>query len=150
MWCKRGLRTLRYLVYPRARKSRYVRRMIVECGCRESIDYASDLTTPTLDQYRFFSVKRCSQLWLWLDCNCDKTVTVMQLRRLCDDRTSCDCDYYATATKPVNHPVTFLSYFYLLLTYDQLWAASLIGRNAVMWRWSLSYDQRVTVDRVSL
>ena len=30
------------------------------------------------------------------------------------------------------------------------WAASLSGRNAVTWRWSLSNDQRVTVDRVSL
>ena len=36
----------------------------------------------------------------------------------------------------------------ILLLYDQLWAASLIGWNAVMWRWSLSNDQRVTVDRV--
>ena len=32
-------------------------------------------------------------------------------------------------------------------SYDQLWAASLTGQNAVTWRWSLSNDQRVTVDR---
>ena len=36
------------------------------------------------------------------------------------------------------------------LSYDQISAASLIGRNAVTWRWSLSNDQPVTVDRVSL
>ena len=36
------------------------------------------------------------------------------------------------------------------LSYDQLWAASLTGQNAVTWRWSLSNDQRVTVDLVSL
>ena len=32
------------------------------------------------------------------------------------------------------------------LSYDQLWASSLLGRNAVTWRWSLSYDQYITVD----
>ena len=33
-----------------------------------------------------------------------------------------------------------------LLSYDQLWAASLIGRNAVQWRWALSFH-RFTVTR---
>jgi len=33
------------------------------------------------------------------------------------------------------------------LSYDQLWAASLIGRNAVTWRWTLSYVHRFTVTR---
>jgi len=41
------------------------------------------------------------------------------------------------------------SMLHVRLSYDQLWAASLIGRNAVTWRLSLSNDQRVTVDRVS-
>ena len=33
------------------------------------------------------------------------------------------------------------------LSYDQLWAASLIGPNAVTWRWALSYVHRFTVTR---
>ena len=47
----------------------------------------------------------------------------------------------------MSHSLTCIIY---ILSYDQLWAASLIGRNAITWRWSLSNDQRVTVDRVSL
>jgi len=33
-----------------------------------------------------------------------------------------------------------------LLSYDQLWAASLIGRNAVTWRWALSYVYRFNME----
>jgi len=33
------------------------------------------------------------------------------------------------------------------LSCDQLWAASLIGRNAVTWRWALSYVHHFTVTR---
>ena len=31
------------------------------------------------------------------------------------------------------------------LSYDQLWATSLIGRNAVTWHWALSYVHRFTI-----
>jgi len=34
-----------------------------------------------------------------------------------------------------------------ILSYDQLWAASLIGRNAVTWRCALSYVHRFTATR---
>ena len=39
----------------------------------------------------------------------------------------------------------WLSLIQLTLSHDQLWAASLIGRNAVTWRWALSYVHRFTV-----
>ena len=37
-----------------------------------------------------------------------------------------------------------------ILSYDQLWAASLIGRNVFTWRWALSYVHRFTVTWCSL
>jgi len=40
---------------------------------------------------------------------------------------------------------------HIWLSYDQLWAASLIGRNAVTWRWALSYYvHRFTVTRCDI
>jgi len=42
-----------------------------------------------------------------------------------------------------DYSVIILSF--VVMSYDQLWAASPTGRNAVTWRWSLSNDQRVTV-----
>jgi len=39
----------------------------------------------------------------------------------------------------------FLCIIYVVLSYDQLRAASLIGRNAATWRWALSTDRCFTV-----
>ena len=39
-----------------------------------------------------------------------------------------------------------VSFHYNKSSYDQLWAASLIGRNAVTWHSSLSNEERITVD----
>ena len=45
---------------------------------------------------------------------------------------------------------TFIVNSICILSYDQLWAALLTGRNAVTWRWALSYVHRFTVTRCDL